>query len=40
MQIIQYFGCYEEVTVTVYRNRWQMQNFGQKQHSESIQTAK
>ena len=45
MQMIQYFGCYEEVCI--YRKGWQVQNFGQKQWSESfhllcesIQTAK
>jgi len=36
--MIQYFGCYGEVTI--YRNRGQVQNFGQKQHSELIQTTK
>jgi len=30
----KYFGCYEEMCV--YRKGWQVQNFGQKQQSESI----
>ena len=34
MQMIQWFGCYEEVCI--YRKGWEVQNFGQKQHSESI----
>jgi len=45
MQMIQRFGCYEEVCI--YRKGWQVQNFSQKEHSElihlmceSIQTAK
>jgi len=28
MQMIQYFGCYEEVTI--YRKGWQVQNIGKK----------
>jgi len=32
--MIQYFGCYEEVCI--YRKQWQVQNLGQKQHSELI----
>jgi len=34
MQMIQCFGFYEEVCI--YRKGWKEQNFGQKQHSESI----
>jgi len=34
MQMIHSIGCYEEVSI--YRKGWQDQNFGQKQHIESI----
>jgi hypothetical protein len=34
MQMIQYFGCYE--VVSIYRKGWKEQDFGQKQHIESI----
>jgi len=34
MQMIESFGCYEEVTI--YRKGRQMQIFGQRQHNESI----
>jgi len=32
--MIQYLGCYEEVCI--YKKGWQVQNFDQKQQSESI----
>jgi len=35
MQMIQYFGCYE--VVSIYRKGWQEQDFNQKQLFESIQ---
>jgi len=34
MEMIQYFGCCEKMSI--YRIGWQVQNFDQKQHSESI----